>query len=217
MTRRTHALIGLPARLCIVGITPIALSRITLITAARLHQKPRRFASATGTHLRRTPWRKWVKARQNGANGPHQPALFSEGVLRRVRGDQLGGMMMLLRGLLCGCLFGGVAFVGMGAEAATLERKGPVLVNYGSGYVAAKNGAALQAGDTVMAKPGGRGQIAYDDGCREPVEPQRLVLVQDLSPCVDGAHPWPIYKMGAAAVVAGSLLVSGDKDRAASP
>jgi len=129
----------------------------------------------------------------------------------------LGGIIMMLRGLLCGCLFGGVICVGMGAEAATLERKGPVLVNYGSGYVAAKNGAALQAGDAVMAKLSGRGAIVYDDGCREPVAPQHVVLVQDLSPCVNGAHPWPIYKIGAAAVVAGSLLVSGDQDRAASP
>jgi len=125
--------------------------------------------------------------------------------------------MMMLRGLLCGCLFGGVVCVGMGADAATLERRGPVLVNYGSGYVAAKTGAALQAGDAVMAKLGGRGEIVYDDGCREPVEPQKVVLVQDLSPCANGAHPWPIYKLGEAAVIAGSLLVSGDQDTAASP
>ncbi|GAF78522.1 unnamed protein product [marine sediment metagenome] len=107
----------------------------------------------------------------------------------------------------------------MSAEAATLERKGPVLVNYGSGYVAADNGAPLQPGDAVMAKPSGRGEIVYDDGCREPVEPQKVVLVQDVSPCVKGAGPWPIYKLGEAAVIAGSLLVSGDNgyDQPASP
>jgi hypothetical protein len=124
---------------------------------------------------------------------------------------------MMLRGLLSSCLFGGVAFVGMGAEAATLERKGPVLVNYGSGYVAANTGAPLEAGNAVMAKPGGRGEIVYDDGCREPVEPQNVVLVQNISPCVEGAGPWPIYALPGAGVVAGSLLISDDNDRAASP
>jgi hypothetical protein len=127
---------------------------------------------------------------------------------------------MMLRGLLSSCLLGLVALMGAtNTEAATLERKGIVLVNDGSGYVAANNGAPLQAGDAVMAKPGGRGEIVYDDGCREPVEPQNVVLVQDISPCVEGAGPWPIYALPGAGVVAGSFLVSNDNgvDRPASP
>ena len=124
----------------------------------------------------------------------------------------------MLRGLLCSCLFGLVALMGMPAEAANLERKGPVLVNYGSGYVAADDGAPLQPGDAVMAKPGGRGQIVYDDGCRETVEPPKVVLVKEISPC-DRAGPWPIYTLLGAGVVAGSILLSDDNgyDRPASP
>jgi hypothetical protein len=157
-----------------------------------------------------------------GEEGRKAPSAGSveRGVVRDVRSNQLGGKTMMLRGLLSSCLFGLVALMGVtNTEAATLQRKGPVLVNYGSGYVAADNGARLQAGDAVMAKPGGRGQIIYDDGCRETVEPQKVVLVQDLSPCLKGAGPWPIYKLGEAAVVSGSLLVSGDNrvDRPASP
>jgi len=125
---------------------------------------------------------------------------------------------MMLRGLLSGCLFGIVAFVGMGAEAATLKRKGPVLVNHGSGWhMAANTRTPLQAGDAVTAKPGGRGEIVYDDGCRDPVEPHKVVLVQDISPCVYGGGPWPIYALPGAGVVAGSLLISDFNDRAASP
>ena len=60
---------------------------------------------------------------------------------------------MMLRGLLSSCLFGLVALMGVtNTEAATLKRKGPVLVNYGNGYVAADNGAGLQPGHAVMAK-----------------------------------------------------------------
>ena len=69
---------------------------------------------------------------------------------------------MMLRGLLSSGLFALVAFVGLGAAAATLERKGSVLVNYGNGFVAANTGAPLQAGDAVIAKSGGRGEIVYD-------------------------------------------------------
>lgn len=115
-------------------------------------------------------------------------------------------------------MIGLVVFMGASGEATTLDRKGPVLVNYGSGYVAADDGARLQPGDAVMAKAGGRGQIVYEDGCEDPVEPRNVVLVQVKSPC-DQAGPWPLYTLPGTGVVIGSVLISDDKgiDRPASP
>ena len=124
---------------------------------------------------------------------------------------------MISRLQLTICIAGLVVLMGTTAQAATLNSKGPVMVNYGSGYVAAHNGAKLRTGDAVMAKPGGRGQIVYEDGCEDAVEVGEVVLVQSEPPC-SGASLWPIYALPGAAVISGTILISNkDRDRPASP
>lgn len=95
-------------------------------------------------------------------------------------------------------------------RAATLY--GALRANFGDGYVLIDDGTQARPGVSVMAKPGSSGEIVYDDGCREPVEAPNVVIVQDPSPCVEAAGPWPIYTLGGAGVIAGSILVSDDED-----
>ena len=65
--------------MCIVGIARLAVGRITLITAARLHQKPKgeRWPTTGKRLLPNTVAN--VRARSaTGAERPLQPALLSE-------------------------------------------------------------------------------------------------------------------------------------------
>ncbi len=124
---------------------------------------------------------------------------------------------MISRLQLTICIAGLLVLIGTTAQAATLNSKGPIMVNYGSGYVAAQNGTQLRTGDAVMAKPGGRGQIVYENGCKDSVEVGEVVLVQSEPPCGE-ASIWPIYALPAAAAISGTILISNkDRDRPASP
>ena len=96
--------------------------------------------------------------------------------------------------------------MGAMAQAATLDRiEGSVLVNHrGNGYVAVVS-TQLQPGDSVVANPGGRGQIFYEDGCTVTAEEGKVILIQEQSPCVRqasaaGAHP---YRLGVGDASAG--------------
>ena len=75
-------------------------------------------------------------------------------------------------------------FMGTMTQAATLDEiEGMVFVNRGNGYEPVANGTQVQPGDSVVANPGGRGQIVYDDGCTDIVEEGRVVLVTERSRC----------------------------------
>lgn len=114
--------------------------------------------------------------------------------------------------------------MGATVQAATLEIiQAPVRANFGQGFVPVGTGTQLNPGDQAMAKPGGRGQIVYDDGCTDPVEEGKVVVVQDQSPCVGAASWWggakhvglmdyAIYTIPGAAVIGGLIFLFQDDD-----
>ncbi len=83
----------------------------------------------------------------------------------------------------------GSALVGLllacsATKAATLTGiDGAVLVNHGGGFTSAHGTTPLSTGDTVIANPGGRAKVVYDDNCTVSVEPGSVVTVADKSPC----------------------------------
>ncbi len=120
---------------------------------------------------------------------------------------------MSLRLSLTVCFVALPVLMGTMVQAATLDRiEGMVFVNHrGDGYVAVDNRTQVRPGDSVVANPGGRGQIVYDDGCTVIVEEGRVVLVREYSPCdpqsslVQGMlehHPldWGAYALYAAGI-----------------
>jgi hypothetical protein len=131
---------------------------------------------------------------------------------------------MILRLSVIACFVALAVFVAPMTQASTLDEiEGMVFVNRGDGYVAAVNGVQVQPGDSVVANPGGRGQVVYDDGCIDIVEEGRVVLVREVSPCdppVDlGAYA--LYAAGiAGAIGLGVALLNSDTrsdDAPASP
>ncbi len=124
------------------------------------------------------------------------------------------------------CFVALVTFLGAAAQAAIIV-EGPVKVDSGWGYEAVDSGTPVQPGSSVMAQPGGSGQIVYDDGCTVPVEEGQIVLVEPQSPCVgeasaDGGLPtgvgdYALFVLPAAAIIVGLVFLFKDDDKAASP
>jgi len=122
------------------------------------------------------------------------------------------------------CFVALVTFLGATAQAAIVE--GPVKVDSGSGYAAVDSGTPVQPGSSVMAQPGGSGQIVYDDGCTVPVEEGQIVLVEPQSPCVGaasavghvpvGVADYALFVLPAAAIIVGLVFLFKD-DKPASP
>ena len=74
--------------------------------------------------------------------------------------------------------------VATGAVAATvMTEQGEVLVNRGTGFKPATQPMEVSAGDQVMAKPKGRGNVVYPDGCIVNVVPGVVFTIADKSPC----------------------------------
>jgi len=91
---------------------------------------------------------------------------------------------MILRLFMTMCFMALAMSMGATAQAATLDGiEGTVLVNRGSGYVSVIYATQLQPGDSVVAKPGGRGQIIYEDGCVVTVSPGSVESVGSRSSC----------------------------------
>lgn len=116
--------------------------------------------------------------------------------------------------------------MGATAQAATLEIiQAPVSANFGQGFVPIDTGTQLNPGVQVMAKPGGRGQIVYDNGCTEPVEEGKVVVVQEDPSCVGAGLPFgdTHHVLLGTAVAAGVgvgiyyLIKDDDDDKASSP
>jgi len=81
------------------------------------------------------------------------------------------------------------AFHAGSAEAATLvDIRGEVLVNTGSGFVAANGPTAIAPGHQVFIRPGGSAQIVFGDGCKVPVAHERVVQIGASSPCSSGTQ-----------------------------
>jgi hypothetical protein len=98
------------------------------------------------------------------------------------------------------------------AFGATLESvKGKVLINRGDGFQSASSGMQANAGDRLMADPGGSAQLVYSEECQVKVVPGKLVSVGKQPPCtapylagLEYVPPEPNYGLwpfiGAAAV-----------------
>ena len=89
-------------------------------------------------------------------------------------------------------LIGGLAvfsslMLALPASAATVQvTSGNVFIDRGEGYASVSGATSAKSGDMVMAMAGGRGEIVYDDGCRQAVEVGSVVVVSEISPCAAG-------------------------------
>lgn len=107
------------------------------------------------------------------------------------------------------------------AVAATVQSlAGRVLIDRGNGYTPVGTSTSAKTGDLVMAKPGGRGEIIYDDGCRQVVEVGAVIMVGAASPCQSGLGPVDHdFILGGMAIAAGvgiAVVLSNDDDKSAS-
>jgi hypothetical protein len=97
------------------------------------------------------------------------------------------------------------------AASVTAIEGGDIQVNTGSGFHRISGSAQVAPGGSVMAGPGGKGEILYSDGCRTPVSPGSISVVAPVSPCAQGqaigGYPYQdntwYYVSGAALVGAG--------------
>lgn len=70
------------------------------------------------------------------------------------------------------------------AFAATVDAvKGKVLINRGDGFQQATSGTKANAGDRLMAGPGGSAKLVYSDRCQVSIVPGRVVSVGKQPPC----------------------------------
>jgi hypothetical protein len=107
------------------------------------------------------------------------------------------------------------------AFAATVQTlAGSVYIDRGSGYTNVGGSTSAKPGDLVMAKAGGRGEILYDDGCRQAVDVGAVVMVGAASPCQSGLgpvdHDYILAGMAIAAGVGIAAVLSNDDDKSAS-
>lgn len=81
-------------------------------------------------------------------------------------------------------LAGQTAYAAQGARITGVT--GSVLVSQNGRFVPASNGAALRAGDRIVAT-GGSARLIYGDGCSVAVPARSMVTVGAASPCVGGS------------------------------
>jgi len=104
-------------------------------------------------------------------------------------------------------------------QIATVARiTGNAVVSKGAQYVPGTEGMALTVGQRVMSLEDSTVVIQFNDGCRYTVEENKLVTMEDLSPCVltkgvalappppAAVTPVPIVPIAAAAVPAVASL-----------
>ena len=81
-------------------------------------------------------------------------------------------------------VFVSLPFMSLPAFATTVDSvKGKVLINRGEGFQQVTTGAQANAGDQLMAGPGGSAKLVYSDGCQVSVVPGRVVSVGKQPPC----------------------------------
>jgi NAD dependent epimerase/dehydratase family enzyme len=96
------------------------------------------------------------------------------------------------------------------AQAATVRSvAGVVLVSLGGAYQRLQGSAQLAAGSSVIANPGGRGQVVYSETCVVDVLPGAVVWIEASAPCQAGAQNSSPPAPGAEAAVAGGLGTTG--------
>ncbi len=112
---------------------------------------------------------------------------------------------------------------------------GALRANFGDGYVLVDDGTRAQPGVSVMAQPGGSGEIVYDNGCTVPVAVGEVKIVEAAPPCAEaastgpsvehvGLKDWAIFTLPTLGAVGGGVglyyLIHGkgsDDSRPASP
>jgi hypothetical protein len=133
--------------------------------------------------------------------------------------------------------FGVTLVFGTAASAATVtSEQGEILVNSGSGFRAIKQTLEVSAGDQVMAKPKSAGRVVYAEGCVVRVSPGMVLTIAPNPPCTRTAQHIETQAsmppsgppqgqnsgsdalfLGVVAVPTGMVLLSANKDKAASP
>lgn len=128
------------------------------------------------------------------------------------------------------------AMAASSAVAQLSSVKGDVRLASGQGMANAADGAALKAGDRIVAR-GGSARIAYADGCVVSAPAGTMITVAAASPCAGGAGlvtpgaaaalsfpdigKWEIgaYVAGAGVLLLGASLIAGltHKDDPESP
>jgi len=107
------------------------------------------------------------------------------------------------------------------AQAATVGNvAGRVSINSGNGFRAVYGSASAQAGDVVMAGPGGGAEIIYANGCRQKVSAGETVTVLEDFACDTAGINDGTYILGAIAIsgiIAGALILSSDSDNPSRP
>ncbi|MBV2235194.1 MAG: hypothetical protein KUL75_06560 [Sterolibacterium sp.] len=77
------------------------------------------------------------------------------------------------------------------ASLATLTNvSGKVLVNKGSGYLAAKSGTSLATGDRVISLNGATASVVYQDGCVTQMPENSLLAFDKFTAC--GKEPFKV-------------------------
>lgn len=86
--------------------------------------------------------------------------------------------MKLHRVLLASALAFGLAGVAQADPVAMLYNvQGKVLVNQGNGFVPARAGLALDAGDRVLLMDGAHAMVEYGSGCSLPLAPNSAATI----------------------------------------
>lgn len=109
-------------------------------------------------------------------------------------------------------------FFSSAALAATVNvTNGQVLVNKGEGYRQVAGSTQANPGASVVANPGGSGQVVYSDQCIVEVLPGSVYNVAEQSPCATGLFTPGSFAIGAVIVGGGVGAFFLLKDKSSSP
>jgi hypothetical protein len=100
------------------------------------------------------------------------------------------------------------------AAATYVDPSGRVALSHGYGFQEIVGRTQVEAGDSVVASPGGHAKIVYADGCAVDVNPGAVVAVQEASPCKAGyaapvSGPAPVGGRPVGWYVVGAAVVGG--------
>ena len=81
--------------------------------------------------------------------------------------------------------------IGTSTTVCAAALYGALRANFGDGYVLVDDGTRAQPGVSVVAQPGGGGEIVYDNGCTVPVAVGEVKIVEAAPPCAEAASTGP--------------------------